>query len=177
MSSAPPTSPAPGPLAHRSPRSARSSPFWWSPGRSATTMCADLGARTIRDELDTAGDGRRPGAPTRRTRVLAATVVADVAGIAGDIRRLVAPSVSVFVGDVTPIALRRRTHPVHRVCPTSCWVWSGRAVRPVGRVDRLLQGHVGAQGPRGVGNAVNETVVCRFIACSSSTSSTRLLRV
>ena len=78
-------------------------------GAGATAMCADLGARTIRDELDALRVmGINPIQSLVVPRVLAATVVAS-AGVAGDVVGLAGRFFfSVFVQHVTPGRVRRR---------------------------------------------------------------------
>ena len=113
-------------------------------GAGATAMCADLGARTIREELDALRVmGINPIQALVVPRVLAATVVAlllsasvVVVGIAGGF------FFSVYVQHVTPGAfvagLTLLTGPADVVVGSG----QGDAVRPVGRPDRLLQRHL-----------------------------------
>ena len=134
-------------------------------GAGATAMCADLGARTIRDELDALRVmGINPIQSLVVPRVLAATTVAlalsasvIIVGLAGAfifcvyiqnvparafISGLTLPT---GVGDVR-VELGKATR-------------SGRAA---GRIACYKGVYVGG-GPAGVGNAVNETVVFTFM--------------
>lgn len=135
-------------------------------GAGATAMCADLGARTIREELDAM---RVMGIdPVQRLvvpRVLAGTLVAlmlsalvTMVGLGGSF------GFSVFVQHVTPGA------------------WVGGLTLLVGLADVIIalikaalfglaasliacyRGTTVSGGPAGVGNAVNETVVYTFMA-------------
>jgi phospholipid/cholesterol/gamma-HCH transport system permease protein len=135
-------------------------------GAGATAMCADLGARTIREELDAM---RVMGIdPIQRLvvpRVLAGTLVALVLSALVALTGLVGSFVfSVFIQHVTPGA----------------WVAGltllvGLAEVIIALVKALLFGLAASLiacykgitvggGPAGVGNAVNETVVYTFMA-------------
>ncbi len=134
-------------------------------GAGATAMCADLGARTIREELDALRVmGINPIQALVVPRVLAATTVAlalsatvILAGLTGALHLLVLHPACVpgCMGDgmtlLTGVGRRRRLD--HQ----------GDAFRARSRSDRLLQGHFGRRRPAGVGNAVNETVVFTFM--------------
>lgn len=135
-------------------------------GAGATAMCADLGARTIRDELDALRVmGINPIHALVVPRVLASAVVAFtlsslvvLAGLTG------AFLFSVFAQHVTPGAFA-----------ASLTVFTGIGNVVIGLVKSTLFGlaagliacykgvSVGG-GPAGVGNAVNETVVYSFVA-------------
>ena len=137
-------------------------------GAGATAMCADLGARTIREELDAmrvmginpiqalvvpTGAGRR--------HLLPDALVGSDAGRVW----LARSCFSVFVQHVTPGAFVGELDAGHRPWRPRSSHCSSRAVRTVGRPDRLLQGHHRwAVGQQGVGNAVNETVIYSFVA-------------
>jgi phospholipid/cholesterol/gamma-HCH transport system permease protein len=135
-------------------------------GAGATAMCADLGARTIRDELDALRVmGVDPVQALVVPRVLAAGVVAlllsslvVMVGLAG------AFGFSVFVQHVTPGAfvggLTLLTGlPDIVICLTKAALFGLSA----GLIACYKGISVGG-GPAGVGNAVNETVVFSFIA-------------
>jgi phospholipid/cholesterol/gamma-HCH transport system permease protein len=135
-------------------------------GAGATAMCADLGARTIREELDAM---RVMGLDPVRTllvpRLAALTVnaflligIANVVGIAGDY------FFSVYIQHVTPGAFA-----------SSLTVLTGLRQVIVSIVKAILFGAAAGfiacykgvtvgGGPAGVGNAVNETVVLSIIA-------------
>ncbi|MGV0578481.1 ABC transporter permease [Mycolicibacterium elephantis] len=135
-------------------------------GAGATAMCADLGARTIREELDALRVlGINPIQALVVPRVLAAMMVAlmlsslvVLVGLTG------AFGFSVFVQDVTPGAF-----------VAGLTLVTGAADVFIGLVKAMLFGlaagliacykgiFVGG-GPAGVGNAVNETVVYSFMA-------------
>lgn len=135
-------------------------------GAGATAMCADLGARTIREELDAMRViGIDPIQALVAPRVLAATVVAllldsmvAIVGIAGGFM------FSVFVQNVTPGAfaagmtlLTGLPEVVISLCKAALF---GLAASLIACYKGI---HVGG-GPAGVGNAVNETVVFAFMA-------------
>jgi phospholipid/cholesterol/gamma-HCH transport system permease protein len=135
-------------------------------GAGATAMCADLGARTIREELDALRVlGINPVQALVVPRVLAATVVAlllssfvTIVGLAGGF------AFSVFIQHVTPGAFAAGLTllvgtPEVIVCMTKAALFGLAA----GLIACFKGISVGG-GPQGVGNAVNETVVYSFIA-------------
>ncbi|MEE6174917.1 MlaE family ABC transporter permease [Mycobacterium sp. 050134] len=135
-------------------------------GAGATAMCADLGARTIREELDAMRVmGIDPIQALIVPRVLAGTLVAlmlsalvTLVGLGGSF------AFSVYIQHVTPGA------------------WVGGLTLIVGLTDVVIamikaalfglsasliacyKGISVGGGPAGVGNAVNETVVYTFMA-------------
>ena len=134
-------------------------------GAGATAMCADLGARTIREELDALRVmGINPIQALVVPRVLAATTVSlalsrlvTVVGLTG-----------AFFFSVSPARLggciRGGPDYAHRRRPTSSFRWSRR--RYSGYAAGLIACYKGISvggGPAGVGNAVNETVVFTFM--------------
>lgn len=135
-------------------------------GTGATAMCADLGARTIRDELDALRVmGINPIQSLVVPRVLAATLVAlmlaasvVVVGITGGF------FFSVFVQHVTPGAfvsgMTLITGPVDVVIALVKATLFGLSAGLIACYKGISVGG----GPAGVGNAVNETVVFTFIA-------------
>ena len=135
-------------------------------GAGATAMCADLGARTIRDELDALRVmGINPIQSLVVPRVLAATLVAlmlaasvVVVGITGGF------FFSVFVQHVTPGAfvsgMTLITGPVDVVIALVKATLFGLSAGLIACYKGISVGG----GPAGVGNAVNETVVFTFIA-------------
>lgn len=135
-------------------------------GAGATSMCADLGARTIRDELDALRVmGINPIQTLVVPRVLAATTVAlllsslvILVGLAGGF------FFSVYFQHVTPGAF---------VAGMTLITGMGDVLIALvkatlfGLTAGLIACHMGISvggGPAGVGNAVNETVVFSFIA-------------
>ena len=135
-------------------------------GAGATAMCADLGARTIREELDALRVmGVNPIQSLVVPRVLAATVVATLLSSLVILIGLVGSFVfSVFFQHVTPGSfvggLTVITH-------TADVFISFVKAALFGLAAGLIACHKGisvAGGPAGVGNAVNETVVYTFMA-------------
>lgn len=135
-------------------------------GAGATAMCADLGSRTIREELDALRVlGIDPIQALVVPRVLAAAVVATllsplvvIIGISG------AFFFSVFAQNVTPGAF-----------VASLTFITGTPDVFIGLIKAMLFGLAAGLiacykgisvdgGPAGVGNAVNETVVFSFVA-------------
>src|SRR6202040_1354912 len=133
-------------------------------GAGATAMCADLGARTIREELDALRVmGINPIQALVVPRVLAATVVATLLSSVVILVGLIGCFVfSVYVQHVTPGAfvasLTTITHAADLIVS-----WVKAAV--FGLSAGLIACHKGISvggGPAGVGIAVNETVVFTF---------------
>jgi phospholipid/cholesterol/gamma-HCH transport system permease protein len=135
-------------------------------GAGATAMCADLGARTIREELDAMRVmGINPTQALVVPRVLAATLVAlmlnslvCVIGIVGGF------FFSVFLQHVTPGAfvagmtlLTGLPEILISLCKAALF---GLAASLIACYKGISVGG----GPQGVGNAVNETVVYSFMA-------------
>jgi phospholipid/cholesterol/gamma-HCH transport system permease protein len=135
-------------------------------GAGATAMCADLGARTIREELDALRVmGINPLQSLVVPRVLAATFVSVLlssvvilVGITGGFL------FSVFVQHVTPGAfvagMTLITHLVDVIISTIKAALFGLAAGLIACYKGITVGG----GPAGVGNAVNETVVYTFVA-------------
>ena len=135
-------------------------------GAGATAMCADLGARTIREELDALKVmGINPIQALVVPRVLAATVVAlllsssvVLVGLAGGF------AFSVFFQNVTPGAFIAG---LTLVTGTGDVVIALVKATLFGMTAGLIACYMGTTvggGPAGVGNAVNETVVFSFLA-------------
>jgi phospholipid/cholesterol/gamma-HCH transport system permease protein len=135
-------------------------------GAGATAMCADLGARTIREELDALRVmGINPIQRLVVPRVLAATIVAMMlstlvvlVGLTG------AYAFSVFVQHVSPGAWVQSLTlltglPDVIICVAKAAVFGLSA----GLIACYKGISVGG-GPAGVGYAVNETVVFTFLA-------------
>jgi len=135
-------------------------------GAGATAMCADLGARTIREELDALRVlGINPIQSLVVPRVLAATLVAlllnsivSVIGLGGGFL------FSVFVQHVTPGAFAAGmtilVGPVEVIVALCKAAVFGLAASLIACYKGISVGG----GPAGVGNAVNETVVLSFMA-------------
>jgi len=135
-------------------------------GAGATAMCADLGARTIREELDALKVmGINPTQALVVPRVLAAAIVAVLlssivilVGLFGGF------FFSVFVQHVTPGAYVSGMTVLAGV-PDLLLAMVKAAL--FGLAAGLIACYKGVSvkgGPAGVGNAVNETVVYTFVA-------------
>lgn len=135
-------------------------------GAGATSMCADLGARTIREELDALKVmGVNPIQALVVPRVLAATLVAMLLSSMVILAGLVGGFLfSVFVQHVTPGAfvagmtvLTHLTDVIVALCKAALFGLSAGLIA-------CYRGTTVGGGPAGVGNAVNETVVYSFVA-------------
>jgi phospholipid/cholesterol/gamma-HCH transport system permease protein len=135
-------------------------------GAGATAMCADLGARTIREELDALRVmGINPIQSLVVPRVLAATTVAlllsslvILVGLAGGF------AFSVYFQHVTPGAF---VAGMTLITGLSDVVVALIKATLFGLTAGLIACYMGISvggGPAGVGNAVNETVVFSFVA-------------
>lgn len=135
-------------------------------GAGATSMCADLGARTIREELDALRVlGINPVQALVVPRVLAATFVALLLSALVTIVGLVGGfGFSVFIQHVTPGSfVAGLTLLVGAPEVVICLVKAAL----FGLAASLIACYKGISvggGPAGVGNAVNETVVYTFVA-------------
>ena len=135
-------------------------------GAGATAMCADLGARTIREELDALRVmGINPVQSLVVPRVLAATVVATLLSSVVILIGIVGSFIfSVFVQHVTPGSfiggLTVITHAADVVISLIKAMLFGLAAGLIA----CYKGTSVSGGPAGVGNAVNETVVYTFMA-------------
>lgn len=135
-------------------------------GAGATAMCADLGARTIREELDALRVmGVNPIQSLVVPRVLAATGVATLlSSVVILIGLLGSFFFSVFVQHVTPGSfiggLTVITHGMDVVISLVKAALFGLSAGLIACYKGISVGG----GPAGVGNAVNETVVLTFMA-------------
>ncbi len=135
-------------------------------GAGATAMCADLGARTIREELDALRVmGVNPIQSLVVPRALAATVVAPLLASVVILVGLVGSFIfSVFLQHVTPGSfvwgLTIITHSLDVVIALVKAALFGLAAGLIACYKGISVGG----GPAGVGNAVNETVVYTFVA-------------
>jgi phospholipid/cholesterol/gamma-HCH transport system permease protein len=135
-------------------------------GAGATAMCADLGARTIREELDALRVlGINPIQALVVPRVLAATVVAaslvslvTIVGLAGSF------FFSVFVQHVTPGAFAAGMTLLTGYSDVILGIVKGALFGMAAALIACYKGISVGGGPQGVGNAVNETVVYAFMA-------------
>jgi phospholipid/cholesterol/gamma-HCH transport system permease protein len=135
-------------------------------GAAATAICADLGARTIREELDALRVlGINPVQLLVVPRVLAASLVAVLLSAIVSLATLIGSFFfSVFVQHVTPGAyvagltlLTGTTDVIVSFIKAGLF---GLAASLIGCYKGISVGG----GPAGVGNAVNETVVFSFVA-------------
>ncbi|MFZ2174248.1 MAG: ABC transporter permease [Rhodococcus sp. (in: high G+C Gram-positive bacteria)] len=135
-------------------------------GAGSTAMCADLGARTIREEIDAMRVlGIDPIQRLVLPRVLAATLVAlllnslvAVVGLTGGFL------FSVFVQDVTPGAFVAGMTLVTGLPEVIISVVKAALFGLSAGLIACYKGLTVKGGPSGVGNAVNETVVFAFMA-------------
>ena len=135
-------------------------------GAGATAMCADLGARTIREELDALRVmGVNPIQALVVPRVLAATVVATLLSSVVILVGLIGCFIfSVYVQNVTPGAfVASLTTITHAADLIVSWVKAAVFGLSAGLIACYKGISVGG-GPAGVGIAVNETVVFTFVA-------------
>ncbi len=135
-------------------------------GAGATAMCADLGARTIRDEIDALRVmGINPIQSLVVPRMLAATLVAVLltsvvimVGLVGGF------AFSVFVQHVTPGAYAAGMTVLTGVPDLLLAIIKAALFGLAAGLIACYKGLYVGGGPAGVGNAVNETVVYTFIA-------------
>jgi phospholipid/cholesterol/gamma-HCH transport system permease protein len=135
-------------------------------GAAATAMCADLGARTIREELDALRVlGINPVQALVVPRVLASTVVAaalvslvTIVGLSGSF------FFSVFIQHVTPGAFAAGMTLLTGLPEIILGVVKGALFGMSAAMIACYKGMSVGGGPQGVGNAVNETVVYSFMA-------------
>jgi len=134
-------------------------------GAGASAMCADLGARTIREELDALRVmGIDPVQALLVPRVLAATVVAFLLSSLVTLTGLTGGFLfSVFFQHVTPGAF---VASLTLITGVSDVVVSMVKATLFGLTAGLIACYLGtsvSRGPAAVGNAVNETVVFSFV--------------
>jgi phospholipid/cholesterol/gamma-HCH transport system permease protein len=135
-------------------------------GAGATAMCADLGARTIREELDAMKVlGINPIQALVVPRVLAATFVALLLNSLVTIIGLVGAFVfSVFIQHVTPGAFAAGLTLLVGLPEMLISVIKAAMFGLAASLIACYKGISVGGGPAGVGNAVNETVVFTFLA-------------
>jgi len=133
-------------------------------GSGAAAMCADLGARTIRDELDALRVmGVDPMRALVAPRVLAATLVALMLSSLVTLMGLTGGFLfAVFFQHVTPGAFAASLTLITGVSDVLVSMVKATSFGLIAGLIGCYQGtHVGG-GPAAVGNAVNETVVYSF---------------
>jgi phospholipid/cholesterol/gamma-HCH transport system permease protein len=135
-------------------------------GAGATAMCADLGARTIRDELDALRVmGVNPIQTLVVPRVLAATVVATLLSSIVIMVGLVGSFMfAVFVQHVTPGTFVGGLTVITSVADVVISLIKAALFGLAAGLIACYKGVSVGGGPAGVGNAVNETVVYTFMA-------------
>jgi phospholipid/cholesterol/gamma-HCH transport system permease protein len=135
-------------------------------GAAATAMCADLGARTIREELDALRVlGIDPIQALVLPRVIAATIVAlllngcvTIFGLTGGFL------FSVFFQHVTPGAYVSGLTLLIGLPEVAAATVKSAIFGMAAALIACYKGISVGGGPQGVGNAVNETVVFSFMA-------------
>ncbi|WP_120271018.1 MlaE family ABC transporter permease [Mycolicibacterium novocastrense] len=135
-------------------------------GAGATAMCADLGARTIREELDALRVmGVNPIQALVVPRVLAATVVATLLSSVVILVGLVGSfAFSVFVQHVTPGSFIGGLTVITKAPDVVVALIKSTLFGLAAGLIACYKGISVGGGPAGVGNAVNETVVFTFVA-------------
>lgn len=135
-------------------------------GAGATAMCSDLGARTIREEIDAMRVlGIDPIQRLVLPRVLAATLVAFLLNCSVAVVGLIGGfCFSVFVQDVTPGAFVAGMTLVTGLPEVIISIVKAALFGLCAGLIACYKGLTVRGGPRGVGDAVNETVVFTFMA-------------
>jgi phospholipid/cholesterol/gamma-HCH transport system permease protein len=130
-------------------------------GAAATAMCADLGARTIREEVDALKVmGIDPIQRLVVPRVVALTVAAELLSSVVSILGLSAAySMSVFAEHVTPGAFASSLTLLVGVRDVLIDFFKVALFGAIGGFIGCYKGLTVSGGPDGVGRAVNETVV------------------
>ena len=135
-------------------------------GAGATAMCADLGARTIREEIDAMRVmGINPLQALVVPRVLAATLVAILLSSAVSVVGLTgAYTFAVFLQHANPGAFVASLTVLVGLPDVIAAVVKAALFGLSAGFIACYKGMTVEGGPSGVGNAVNETVVYSFIA-------------
>lgn len=135
-------------------------------GAGATAMCADLGARTVREEIDAMEVlGVDPINRLVVPRVLASTLVALMLnGLVIVIGLIGGYFFSVFVQNVTPGAYVSGLTLVTHLPEVIISEIKAALFGLIAALVACFRGLTVSGGPKGVGNAVNETVVYAFMA-------------
>lgn len=135
-------------------------------GAGATAMCADLGARTIREELDALRVmGVNPIQALVVPRVLAATIVATLLSSVVILVGLVGSFMfSVFFQHVTPGSFVGGLTVITKAPDVIISLIKSTLFGLAAGLIACYKGISVGGGPAGVGNAVNETVVYTFMA-------------
>ncbi len=135
-------------------------------GAGGTAMCADLGARTIREELDAMEVmGINPIQALVVPRVLASTLVALLLSALVTLVGLAASFFfSVFIQHVTPGSFVSGLTVLVGLTDVIIAVVKATLFGLAGGLIACYKGVTVGGGPAGVGSAVNETVVYTFMA-------------
>ncbi len=135
-------------------------------GAGATAMCADLGARTIREELDALRVmGVNPIQALVVPRVLAATIVATLLSSVVILVGLIGSFMfSVFFQHVTPGSFVGGLTVITKAPDVIISLIKSTLFGLAAGLIACYKGISVGGGPAGVGNAVNETVVYTFMA-------------
>ncbi len=135
-------------------------------GAGATAMCADLGARTIREELDALRVmGVNPIQALVVPRVLAATVVATLLSSVVILVGLIGSfAFAVFIQHVTPGSFIGGLTVITKAPDVVIALVKSTLFGLAAGLIACYKGVSVGGGPAGVGNAVNETVVYTFMA-------------
>jgi phospholipid/cholesterol/gamma-HCH transport system permease protein len=135
-------------------------------GAGATAICADLGARTIREELDAMRVmGINPiqalVVPRVAAGALVATMLFAIVTLAGLLSAFV---VGVYIQNVTPGAFAAGMTLLVGIGNTFMAMIKALLYGITASLIGCYKGMTVGGGPQGVGNAVNETVVYAFMA-------------
>ncbi|GFG85610.1 ABC transporter permease [Mycolicibacter algericus] len=135
-------------------------------GAGATAMCADLGSRTIREELDAMRVlGINPIQRLVVPRVLAATVVSMMLSAVVILTGIIGGFIfSVFIQHVTPGAFVGGITVLTGLPELSIALIKAGLFGLTASMIACYKGISVGGGPAGVGNAVNETVVYAFMS-------------
>lgn len=135
-------------------------------GAGATAMCADLGSRTIREEIDALRVlGIDPLQALVVPRIIAATLVAMLLTSAVSVVGLVGSYIfAVFVQHTNPGAFAESLTVLVGLPDVIVALVKAALFGLSAGLIACFKGTTVGGGPAGVGNAVNETVVYSFIA-------------
>ena len=135
-------------------------------GAGATAMCADLGARTIREELDALRVmGINPIQALVVPRVLAATLIASLLSSVVILVGLIGSFIfAVFIQHVTPGSFVGGLTVITKAPDVVISLIKSMLFGLAAGLIACYKGVSVGGGPAGVGNAVNETVVYTFVA-------------
>jgi phospholipid/cholesterol/gamma-HCH transport system permease protein len=135
-------------------------------GAAATAMCADLGSRAIREELDALRVlGINPIQALVVPRVLAATVVSVLlASVVTMVGIIAAYFFSIYFQHITPGAFAAGLPLLVGLPEVVICLAKAAIFGLAGSLIACYKGMSVGGGPAGVGNAVNETVVFTFVA-------------